>query len=111
MTAAAQTKEQDKTYRDKAGQNKKSRKQGTKVSKQEIVLKAFIVTNLPVSATKPSREPCHTIGHLLPALHQVYTHILYGQLNVNSHDRAQGELLYCLYVRINIPRNQKLRAA
>ena len=33
-----------------------------------MVLKAFpIATNLPVSATKPRRGPCHTICHL-PAL-------------------------------------------
>ena len=46
-------------YQDKAGDNKKSRKKGTK---QEIVLKAFRVINLPGYATKPSRGPSHTQG-------------------------------------------------
>ena len=36
----------------------KSRKQGTKQSK-EIVVKASVVTKLPVSGPKPSRGPCH----------------------------------------------------
>ena len=47
----------------------KIRKVGSKARKQEIVLKAFIVTNLPDSATtKPSRGSCHTIYHLIPTL-------------------------------------------
>ena len=47
----------------------KSRKQGTKASKQENRTQGVsIATNLPVSATKPRRGPCHTICHLLPAL-------------------------------------------
>ena len=47
----------------------KSRKQGTKASKQENRTQGVsIATNLPISATKPRREPCHNICHLLPAL-------------------------------------------
>ena len=43
----------------------KSRKQGTKASKQENRTQGVgIATNLPVSATKPRRGPCHTICHL-----------------------------------------------
>ena len=47
----------------------KSRKQGTKASKQENRTQGVsIATNLPVSATKPRRGPCHTICHLVSAL-------------------------------------------
>ena len=64
-------RKQGTTYRDKEGENVffLSRNQGTKKSKK-IVLKASVVTKFPVSATKtkPSRGPCHTICHLLPAL-------------------------------------------
>ena len=50
--------EKKKTTRNQGKENKK------------IVFKASmsIVTKLPVSATKPSRGPCHTICHLLPTL-------------------------------------------
>ena len=77
--AAAQTKghEEDKhtgikekKYQvEKKGKRKtKSRKQGTKASKQENRTQGVsIATNLPVSAAKPRRGPCHTICHL-PAL-------------------------------------------
>ena len=54
------------TYRDRE-EHEKSRKQGTKKIKK-IVLKASVVTTFPVSATEPSRGPCHTICHLHPAL-------------------------------------------
>ena len=57
----------EETYRDKEGENKKSRKQGTKKARKSYI-KTSIVTKFLVSATKPSREPCHTICHLLPAL-------------------------------------------
>ena len=56
---------QEKKVRKKRKRKTKSRKQGTKAS-EKIVLKAS-PTNLPVSATKPRRGPCHTICHL-PAL-------------------------------------------
>ena len=47
----------------------KSRKQGTKASKQENRTQdVSMAKNLPVSATKPRRGPCHTICHFLPAL-------------------------------------------
>ena len=75
--AAAQTEghEEDKIYRD-AGKNIRkerkeerktiSRKQGTKASKQENRTQAVsIAANLPVSATKPRRGPCHTVFFLL----------------------------------------------
>ena len=65
---AAQTKERRReTYRNNGGDYKKSRKQGTNKSKK-VVLKASMVTKLPVSDTKPSWGPYHTICHLLPAL-------------------------------------------
>ena len=35
---------------------------------KEIVLKAYIVTKLPASATKPSRGPCHTLCQVILAL-------------------------------------------
>ena len=77
--AAAQTKghEEDKhtgmqgknNLRKKRKRKTESRKQGTKVSKQENRTQGVsIATNFPVSATKPRRGPCHTICHLLPAL-------------------------------------------
>ena len=45
------------------------RKQGIEARKQENRTQGLsIATNLPVSATKPTRGPCHTISHLLPAL-------------------------------------------
>ena len=57
---AAQTKEHEEEKHTAIRKEKKKRK--------KIVLKASIVTNLPVSPTKPSRGPCQTICHLLPAL-------------------------------------------
>ena len=74
--AAAQTKghEEDehtgiageKDKKKKKKRKTKSRKQGTKASKQENRTQGvFIATDLPVSATKPRRGPCHTICHLL----------------------------------------------
>ena len=74
---AAQTKghEEGKSARmqEKQHERKKrktnSRKQGTKARKQENrTYDVSIATNLPVSATKPRRGPCHTICNLLPAL-------------------------------------------
>ena len=48
---------------------KKSRKQGTKERKRKSYSRRLHgKKNLPVSATKPRRGPCHTICHLLPAL-------------------------------------------
>ena len=47
----------------------KSRRQGTKACKEEHRTQGVsIAINLPVSATKPRRGPCHTICHFLPAL-------------------------------------------
>ena len=46
---------------------KEKRTVGSKAQKQENQ-GVSIATNLPVSATKPTRRPCHTIGHLLPPL-------------------------------------------
>ena len=73
--AAAQTKghEEDKhtgmqgknNLRKKRKRKTESRKQGTKVSKQENRTQGVsIATNFPVSATKPRRGLCHTICHL-----------------------------------------------
>ena len=45
------------------------RKVGSKAKRQEIVLKAFIVTNHPVSATKPNRGPCHAASCIHILLH------------------------------------------
>ena len=74
--AAAQTKghkEDGHTeMQEKVGKERKDtekRKVGSKARKQENrTLGVSIATNLPVSATKPRRGPCHTICHLLPAL-------------------------------------------
>ena len=45
------------------------RKVGSKAQKQENRTQGVsIATNLPVSATKRRRGPCHTVCHLLPAL-------------------------------------------
>ena len=71
--AAAQTKghEEDEhtgMQEKKKKRKKTSREQGTKASKQENRTQGVsIATNLPVSATKPRRGPCHTICHILPA--------------------------------------------
>ena len=47
----------------------KIRKQGTTASKQENRTQGVsIPTNLPVSAIKPRRGPCHNSCHLIPAL-------------------------------------------
>ena len=75
--AAAQTKghEEDKhtgiqgKKKKRKKRETKSRKRGTKASKQESHTQGVsIATIIPVSATKPSRGRCHTICHLLPAL-------------------------------------------
>ena len=39
-----------------------------RTEKHEIVIKTSMVTNLPVSATKPNRGPCHTLCHLLTSV-------------------------------------------
>ena len=41
---------------------------GSKAENKKIVIKASAVTKFPVPAKKPSRGPCHTLSHLLPAL-------------------------------------------
>ena len=46
----------------------KRRKEGSETKRKKIVLEASIGTELPISATKPSRVPCHPICHLLPIL-------------------------------------------
>ena len=77
--AAAQTKghEEDKHtgMQEKRGKETKEKRKvgGSKVqikaSKQENRTQGVsIATNIPVSATKPRRGPCHTICHLIPAL-------------------------------------------
>ena len=73
--AAAQTKghkEDGHTeMQEKVGKERKDtekRKVGSKARKQENrTLGVSIATNLPVSATKPRRGPCHTMCHLRPA--------------------------------------------
>ena len=82
---------------------KKSRKQGEKARKS--LLKASIVTSLPVSATKPSREPCHisavfflilltTVSSVTTAavesplraqINEMFTFIYSSNYDVNTH--------------------------
>ena len=60
---AAQTKEHEEDKH--TGMAEKMRNVGGKTQKQENCTQGvYIVTNLPVSATKPRRGPCHTICHL-----------------------------------------------
>ena len=64
---AAQTKEHEEDKH--TGMAEKMRNVGGKTQKQENCTQGvYIVTNLPVSATKPRRGLCHTICHILPAL-------------------------------------------
>ena len=63
---AAQTKEREEEEHNGI-RKEKIREVGTRRKSKKIVLKASIVTKLPVSATKPSLGPCCTICHL-PAL-------------------------------------------
>ena len=69
MTTAAQTKEheEDKHTGTTKEKMRKSRKQGTTKKQKNRTQGVSVVTKIPVSATKPSRGPCHTICHLLPA--------------------------------------------
>ena len=67
--AATRMKQYEKEiYTGIKGRRKRRKEQGSKAKKQEIVLKASIVTKLPVSASKPNRGPCRTICHRLPTL-------------------------------------------
>ena len=52
MTAARTKQHEEKTYRKKDG---KKRREESKAKSGKIVIKASIVTKVPVSATKPSR--------------------------------------------------------
>ena len=76
---AAQTKGHEADKHTEMHGKKKEKKRKTKNEKRELGSKAqgnkqarkrtpSIATNLPVSATKPRRGPCHTICHFLPAL-------------------------------------------
>ena len=73
---AAQTKghEEDKhtgmQEKNKKEKKNEQRKAGSKAQKKQEnrTEGVSIATNLPVSATKPKRGPCHTICNLLPAL-------------------------------------------
>ena len=60
---------QEKNKKRKKRKNEK-RKVGSKAQKQatKSYSRRLHSNNLPVSATKPRRGPCHTICHLLPAL-------------------------------------------
>ena len=64
----------------------KSRKQGTKACKEEHRTQGVsIAINLPVSATKPRRGPCHTICHLLPSAIYYSTNTRYNLRYDNVH--------------------------
>ena len=94
MIAATQTKEHEED-KHTGIRHEKIRKTVSKTQSQEIVLKAFMVTNLPASATKPSRGPCHTICHLIPALvdNDIKCHCCsFGLFNYDSYAsfRASG---------------------
>ena len=71
--AAAQTKEHEDEHTGTQGKIRKKIKEkrnvGSKAQKKQEnhTQGVSIATNLPVSATKPRRGPCHTIYHL-PAL-------------------------------------------
>ena len=61
MTAAWTKQHEEKHTGVRKEKKNKRRKQGKKA---KIILKASIVAKLPVSATKPSGGPCHTICNL-----------------------------------------------
>ena len=64
--AAAQAKEHEGEKH--TGIRKKARDVGSKAKMQENRTQGVYSNKVPVSATKPSRGPCHIFCHIFPAL-------------------------------------------
>ena len=78
MTAAQTEHEGDKHTAIPGIRKEKIKKVGSKAQKKQENRTQGVhrVTNLPVSGTKPSRRPCHTICHLLAACRHTICHLL-----------------------------------